>query len=104
MCIGRSNLVHRFVALAAGLGFAALTLGIIIRLHLAEHPGDHDSGHCSTCLALSGQVKEVDPGTTVLAQPGQAISEPIWVTPETPVLTSSSFRLNARSPPLSFPV
>ena len=104
MRVNRSNLTHRFMVLAAGLGFAALTMGLIARLHLAEHPDKHDSDHCSICISLSGQVKEVDPGTSVQVQSGQAVSEAIRIAPETPVPASPSFSLNARSPPQSFPV
>ena len=104
MRVSRSSLVHRLMAIAAAMCFAALTLGCMAWLHLAEHPGKHDPGHCSICLALSGQVKEVDPGAAVHVQSGQALSEPIRVNAETRILASPSFRLNARSPPPSGPV
>ncbi len=103
MRVNRSDLIHRLAALAAGLGFTALTLGGMAWLHLAEHRDAHDSHNCLTCVSLSGHAKQIDPGTAVEVQLVQAVSEPARVAPETPILASRPLGLSARSPPLSFP-
>jgi len=71
MRVDRSRPTHRITALVAGLGFASMALGIVLQFHLDLHEAGHHSDRCSTCVTLTGQVRQIDPGTAPQAGSGQ---------------------------------
>jgi len=48
-----------------------MALGIVLQFHLDLHEAGHHSDRCSTCVTLTGQVRQIDPGTAPQAGSGQ---------------------------------